>query len=687
MAFRPDRLTVGIMSAVRTSLIVIALALLGIASRPADAADVTLESLLDEMLDFQRLAEFPDPPYTCAQFSSYDRAATTPDDPETWFANYDRGQYLRFEEHDGRREGVMMDAGGPGAVVRIWSANPQGVIRIYLDHAEAPALEMPMTELLSGDGPVGAPLTAVCARGWNCYLPIPYAEHCTITCDKPDGVYYQINYRTYAKGTDVETFEAEFLETKRRPIAQMNVMLERVSLEAREYVRMPGRVEPGQRITLFERNGPGAIAEIKLRPYIQEIEPVLRGLVLIGEFDGQRTIHCPLGDFLGTAPGMNAYSTLPFEVQVDWTMTCRWFMPFKESARLELVNTTDLNIGIRGVVGVERYEFNDRSMYFHALWRADGPVSSRPKRDINYATLKGRGVWVGDALSIANSVPVWWGEGDEKIYVDGESFPSHFGTGTEDYYGYAWGSNETFSSPFHAQPRCDGPSSFGFTSVNRFRMLDAIPFTESLRFDMELWHWRDTPVYYAITTYFYGRDIEHNFPDELDPAMLTVPDIDLHVYKRDNAIEGEDLRIISQSPGCETVKQQLGDGSQGSWSNLYHLWCKAMKKGQIVTVNVPIDEAGRYEVIPYFTRSFDYGVVQCFINGRPAGEPIDTFNVDDPDAIGTPVAHSLGVHDLPAVGFTFMVKVVGSNEQSKHPGTYWGLDCIVLKKVDEAGEP
>ena len=46
---------------------------------------------------------------------------------------------------------------------------------------------------------------------------------------------------------------------------------------------------------------------------------------------------------------------------------------------------------------------------------------------------------------------IWWGEGDQKIFVDGESFPSTFGTGTEDDYGYAYGSNRPFAGPYHAQ--------------------------------------------------------------------------------------------------------------------------------------------------------------------------------------------------------------------------------------------
>ncbi len=75
-------------------------------------------SLLDQMTDLAGLASFPNPSYTCKQFSSYDRKAKSPD--QDWFANGDAGQYLRVEDRSGRKEYVMMDAKGPGAVVRIW---------------------------------------------------------------------------------------------------------------------------------------------------------------------------------------------------------------------------------------------------------------------------------------------------------------------------------------------------------------------------------------------------------------------------------------------------------------------------------------------------------------------------------------------------------------------------------------
>ncbi len=85
---------------------------------------------------------------------------------------------------------------------------------------------------------------------------------------------------------------------------------------------------------------------------------------------------------------------------------------------------------------------------------------------------------------ISNPVANWWGEGDEKIYIDNENFPSTFGTGTEDYYGYAYCWYEPFTHAYHNQVRVDGPANFGHSCVSRFHFLDALTFDKSIKFDM-----------------------------------------------------------------------------------------------------------------------------------------------------------------------------------------------------------
>ncbi len=192
---------------IRMVLAIVLAAAVAVPAWGDDRGPITTKSLLAEMADLAGMAEFPSPAYTCRQFSSYDRAAKSPS--ENWFANGDCGQYLRVEDRQGRKEHVMMDAQGPGAIVRIWSANPAGTLRIYLDGAETPALEAKMSDLLGGKHPgLPRPIAGEYSKGWNLYFPIPYAKHCKVTSDAGN-FYYHVNYRTYPQGTPVESFRAE----------------------------------------------------------------------------------------------------------------------------------------------------------------------------------------------------------------------------------------------------------------------------------------------------------------------------------------------------------------------------------------------------------------------------------------------------------------------------------------------
>jgi hypothetical protein len=109
-------------------------------------------------------------------------------------------------------------------------------------------------------------------------------------------------------------------------------------------------------------------------------------------------------------------------------------------------------------------------------------------------------------LSVNNPAKGWWGEGDSKVWVDGEAFPSHWGTGTDDDFGCGWADRTLFSQPWHAQSRVDGNEHQGYTSLFRCHMLDRIPFNKSLHYALEVRHGQPgINVQYAATTYWYAR--------------------------------------------------------------------------------------------------------------------------------------------------------------------------------------
>jgi hypothetical protein len=106
-------------------------------SRPA----ITLESLLQEMVNRDAVARLPDPYFTCKQASSWDRSQTEPGGNH-WFANRDFDNSFRKEANQGRTKYVIMEDEGPGCATRIWrpldigdvtKALPQTTIRFYRD--------------------------------------------------------------------------------------------------------------------------------------------------------------------------------------------------------------------------------------------------------------------------------------------------------------------------------------------------------------------------------------------------------------------------------------------------------------------------------------------------------------------------------------------------------------------------
>ncbi|HQL53487.1 MAG TPA: DUF2961 domain-containing protein [Phycisphaerae bacterium] len=659
--------------AIITGLILVAVLAAG--SAPADP--VTTRSLLAQMADLGALAEFPEPPYTCRQFSSYDRASTSPADQEKWFANADANQYLRIEEHDGQKEYVMMDADGPGAIVRIWSANPKGTLRIYLDKSAQPTLEVPMADLLGGKfAGIPTPIAHEASRGWNSYFPIPYATHCRIT-NTEGGFYYHVNYRTYPAGTAVTTFTPDDLKALAADVTAVAKALAAPSAASGERAvprdEKAAIVQPGKELEVWKSaSAPAAIRGLAFEVQAAERERALRELLLVLEFDDQSPVVCPLGDFFGAGPGARPYESLPLGVTAEGVLWSHWVMPFRSTARVVVRNAGAQAITLnQRHVEAAPYTWTDRTMYFRAGWRVSRDVPTRPFQDWNYVSVKGQGIFVGAAFTLANPSKAWWGEGDEKIYVDGEEFPSHFGTGTEDYYGYAWGSPALYANAYHAQPRCDGPGNYGITAVNRWHILDRIPFQRDFRFDMELWHWWEGIVpEMSVMTYWYARPgatSNRTAPQPADLQLVTLPPY--VPPKVAGALEGEELRILAQTG-------QVGPQDIDKCSGERHLWWREGKPADKLVLAFPAPAAGQYRVFGRFVKAGDYGIVKLSVNDQAAAEPFDFYN----DGVTVSDEMLIGVFNLLPEDNKLAVEIIGRNEKAI-PGHMFGLDYLQLEPV------
>ena len=494
----------------------------------AAAQQIDVGALLENMIDRTKIAEFPDPTFQCKQTSSYNRRSKTPNTPD-WFANDDSSFFYGSQTVDDRTEWIMLDVEGPGAIVRWWITQYKfdGTIRIYLDGSETPVLQGTGDKLLGPDGIAGPPLNAVRAWGRNLYFPIPFAKHCKITYDGPnkektgifaDCLYYNINYTQYPKGTKVKTFSIADLTTHAPLIkkVQTSLLLPKQNQlpTARTVKGTKAALAPGKSFT-SKIKGTGAISALRLKLTAPDINQAMRSTVLSASFDGKQTVWAPIGEFFGSGTGFNPYKGWWRQVEPTGQMSCFFPMPFKNSASVTITNhgTTDVTVDLADIA-ITDWTWTDRTMYFHSTFRGDNNIliygaEETKMKDFNYVTVHGKGVYAGDTMTVYNRpklgpIGPWWGEGDEKIFVDSETFPSHFGTGTEDYYGYAWGTDAFFDAPFHAQPIGTANKGIGFTTNTRTRSLDTIPFNSKLQLDMELSHWQIAKVDYSSTTYFYA---------------------------------------------------------------------------------------------------------------------------------------------------------------------------------------
>jgi hypothetical protein len=670
---------------------------------PLSAQTVTLSSLLSEMIDRDAITRFPEPAYVCLQASSYDRASVAPDKPG-WFANHDTAQFIREETNGNRKEWVLMDAEGPGAIVRWWITAPhyRTTVRIYFDGSNTPAIEAPIDKLIGGDHLVGAPLSAEKARGRNLYLPIPYAKHCKVTVDNmPDqgNLYYIINYRTYATGTNVETFTMEnFNSLKAKIDSVQKTLLDAGEVYVR-YIRMPSNIivrKGGVTTPLTISEIPptptsgGALSMLLLKFDIEgeELAQALRSTVISIKFDDKETVWCPLGDFFGSGVGANPYKSWYSRVEKNGTMVSYWIMPFKKEVKVSLTNYGDRDFRIVLLnANTSEYKWTDRSMYFHADWRQERnieTVAGNGTKDWNYIKLKGRGVFVGDVLSVLNRNPAWWGEGDEKIYVDGEGIPipeggkgvlpSHFGTGTEDYYGYAWCTPEFFEAPFHFQPRAEGPANYGHATNGRVRSLDAIPFTKSFHFDMEVWHWAKTKIDYSVVNFWYGfaetelvdfQKREDQITEVKSPVLYHTPmSLEIPGFKI------EKIPTVGNIQN-QTLHQFTQEGRK--WENDDQLWWTGGRPGAKLELILEVDKEGKYKLVGELTKARDYAIIQFRVNGEKVDAAIDLYN---PEVIPTG-ALEIGSLDLKAGKHIVEIEIVGKNERAD-AGYMVGIDQLRL---------
>jgi len=690
-----------------------ALFLLLLMSLPCQAQEIGYQQLVGRLTDLRRLSSPIVSGEKTAASTSHDRASRYDADADRyhhWSANNDGSGSIR-REGDGV---VMVDLTGPGVLWRIWSALPeQGHIRIYLDGQATPVIDQPFREYfdqLERDYP-GLALTL--SRGRNAFVPISFARSCRVVLQDGWGAYFHCTHTQFAAGTRVEPFSGFTPEVRKE--------LQRAS----DALRHPGRnpwpdsgvplvhtlvtIPPGES-RVVQREGSGAIQSLRISlpnlptdPLVQE--DILRELTLALAWDGETkpSVWAPLGDFFATSPGLNSFATRVMGCQ-EGTFYSYLEMPFEKGMELRLHNdgsgSRDVEVELQ-LAPLAPEEAAHR-LRFCAAWHSDD-FTGVDRRRFLYKTgdrwpdwpllvVEGRGRFVGMTQHIWK-YGGWWGEGDEKFFVDGERFPSTIGTGSEDYIGYAWAAEPpfvTFNSPFAALSRLR-PDAQQDTSVCRFHLCDDLPFQSRFEAFLEVMPNPDCrPALYDTCVYWYREAGAHNpYPiiplagrrhrrpgpteRQVRPATFPRPE------PQPGLVEGESLRVLRVSGGRHWT-QEMTHYADDTWSDDTQLIWTDARLGDEIELEFGIPEAGRYELRGTFSKASDYGVFELLIDGQTIDRLFDFYDT----RVCTTGELPLGQWTLAGGAHVLKARAVGQNPKIKAGptgGHIFGLDTLRWKRL------
>ncbi|MGM9680492.1 MAG: DUF2961 domain-containing protein [Eubacteriales bacterium] len=665
----------------------------------SDGSYLSYTDVVHMMTDLQGLADPVQEGESAAESTSYDRRSRYDEATDKyiqWDANDDWGTSFERTEDGGV---ILADLEGPGAIVRLWSAEPKsGHVRIYIDGSAVPAIDMSFSDYFGSAFPFS--LSEICydaSSGKDCYLPITYNKSCKVVAYGDWGRYFHVGYRTFPDGTTVESFSLPLSAEAQKALVETDRLFAgiydpagqdgSVSTVSRE-VTVPAH---GSAV-LLDTSDSGVIVRITVK--CEDLQGIgddwkaLSELAISAFWDGEDTpsVWTTLGGFFGSICGINEYTSLPMGVTDDGTLYCNWFMPYSDGAKWVLQNDSDRDRKISYSISTQPLTKTeaDGLLRFHAKWyRIEDPDKSSDRwPDAEFLGVQGSGRFVGTSLHVYKAIGTgdpaynsdwWWGEGDEKFFVDHEKFPSWFGTGSEDYFGYAWGCWKPFDYAYHAQPFTNG-GMFGIGNRlnNRFHIMDSVPFTESFSACLEKYH-RDGYANMAVTDFWYmekGREDGYqsvSLEERTEYYQLPYPE-------SATFYEGEELKLLD-STGMQKAETQEMSVFGRNWSGGSQLIFKASRYASVrFYINVP--KTAKYRISANFTKAGDFGIAEHFIDGSPLGDPIDLYNNGvirtDSITVADEVELTAGLH---------VIEVRMNDKNSASSGYFYGLDCLELTDV------
>jgi len=277
-----------------------------------------------------------------------------------------------------------------------------------------------------------------------------------------------------------------------------------VTWKVRPCITLPA----GSRTVIADAAGPGRITHIWITMDYKKYRDVILRIYWDGE--DAPSVETPVGDFFCCGfPKPLKITSLPINVNPTGGMNCYFPMPFRKSAKIEVENRMpDAIGGFFYAVSMDEDAVGADEAYFHAKFRRENPLEYKTDYLV-IGGVKGRGHYVGTQMSWQQNTSGWWGEGEFKAFIDGDDkFPTYCGTGTEDYFGGAWGFMDSFSAPFLGYQDLMAQGHYGEKrpylqigsrhSMYRFHIMDPIRFQSDFKAYMQAIGWRSEGRYLPL---------------------------------------------------------------------------------------------------------------------------------------------------------------------------------------------
>ena len=424
----------------------------------------------------------------------------------------------RVEGHVVRDDGpwtVLETFRGPGAIVRIWMTNFARPGRIRIEVDDNKVIDTRLVDFFGNASVSGWPLINQTSGAWVSYWPIPFARSARVLVKEAEQgrFYWQITAQSFEEATGLRPFasplndvDADALQRARDQWA-CATMNPKPDWPGTREVSKTTTLAPGQSQVVWSQPGAGMIDEFRIDVPKWD-ESALRNLTVRITWDSENSpqVEAPAGLLFGLGYRPGICRGLLTGVVPKVGGYCYFPMPFAQSARIELHNTaTEAIDSIQCTVRWVPLDPKRVSpMRFHAFWKQEARAGER--RLFVPLETSGAGHFVGLIADMAcgEVKDTHFLEGDEYIWVDGESEPSTAGTGTEDYFSCGWYFNAgPITLPVVGAPLIDRLACR--LTAYRLHVPDVVPFDRSFKLGFEVGDSVASPEWgrYETLAFFY----------------------------------------------------------------------------------------------------------------------------------------------------------------------------------------